>query len=125
MDSEHERLVAELDSVRELSHGRYQYSEGKLGNNTLCLTRCGIGKVNAALGASAIIRHFAPDCVVSTGVAGGLDDVLNVTDVVVGAQVPGTCLMGGTSLGIERRRRCGKPHTRRTHLHGRPLHHTS
>lgn len=87
MDSEHERLVAELDSVRELSHGRYQYSEGKLGNNTLCLTRCGIGKVNAALGASAIIRHFAPDCVVSTGVAGGLDDVLNVTDVVVGAQV--------------------------------------
>lgn len=87
MDSEHARLVSELDGARQWSSGRYQYVEGKLGNNTLCLTRCGIGKVNAALGASALIRHFVPDCLVSTGVAGGLDAAVQVTDVVAGAQV--------------------------------------
>ena len=87
MDSEHSRLVQELDAAREWSYGRYQFTEGELGDNTLCLTRCGIGKVNAALGTSALIRHFAPECIVSTGVAGGVDDVLQVTDVVAGAQV--------------------------------------
>ena len=34
--------------------------------------KCGIGKVNAAAG-TELIRTFQPDCVISTGVAGGID----------------------------------------------------
>lgn len=39
--------------------------------------------MNAAVGATELIRRFAPDCVISTGVAGGIDTCLRVTDVVV------------------------------------------
>ena len=53
-----------------------------LGSNRVILTQCGIGKVNAAVGATELIRRFAPDCIVSTGVAGGIDACLKVTDVV-------------------------------------------
>ena len=50
-------------------------------------TRGGIGKVSAAVGAAELIRRFSPDCIVSTGVAGGTGDGLQVTDVVAGARV--------------------------------------
>ena len=87
MEDEHARLASHLTEAHEQSCGLYSYVEGRLGANTLVLTRCGIGKVNAALGAAELIRRFAPDCIVSTGVAGGTGDGLQVTDVVAGARV--------------------------------------
>ena len=87
MEDEHARLASHLTEAHEQSCGLYSYVEGRLGANTLVLTRCGIGKVNAALGAAELIRRFSPDCIVSTGVAGGTGDGLQVTDVVAGARV--------------------------------------
>lgn len=49
--------------------------------------QCGIGKVNAAAGAVELIRNFEPDCIISTGVAGGIDTCLKVMDVVVSRQI--------------------------------------
>lgn len=46
----------------------------------------GIGKVNAALGAAELIERFHPDCIINTGVAGGLGADVHMGDVVVGAQ---------------------------------------
>ena len=47
------------------------------------MQKCGIGKVNAAVGASEMIAAFHPDLVISTGVAGGADTSLEVCEVVV------------------------------------------
>ena len=77
MESEHRRLVACLEGAQEVRKGIYTYMCGKLGNNEAILTRCGIGKVNAAVGAAELVRFFAPDCIVSTGVAGGIDASLH------------------------------------------------
>lgn len=49
--------------------------------------QCGIGKVNAAAGTVELIRNFQPDCIISTGVAGGIDSELNVMDVVVSRNI--------------------------------------
>ena len=49
--------------------------------------KCGIGKVNAALGAQRMINEFHPDCIISSGCAGGHGDDVNIQDVVVGAEV--------------------------------------
>lgn len=87
MEVEHARLASQLESPCEQKQGLYTYVEGTLGANRLVLARCGIGKVNAALGAAELIRRFAPDCLVSTGVAGGIDTVLGVTDVVAATAV--------------------------------------
>lgn len=83
MDSEYRRLVERLQDKKMSGDGNLHYVEGLLGGNRVILTQCGIGKVNAAVGATELIRRFAPDCVISTGVAGGIDTCLRVTDVVV------------------------------------------
>ena len=49
--------------------------------------KCGIGKVNAALGAQRMINEFHPDCIISSGCAGGNGDDISIQDVVTGAEV--------------------------------------
>ena len=60
---------------------------GRIGANEVVLAETGIGKVNAAIGAVELIHEFRPDCLVSTGVAGGIDASLRVMDVVVATEV--------------------------------------
>ena len=43
--------------------------------------------MNAAAGAVELIRTFQPDCIISTGVAGGIDKCLKVMDVVASQQI--------------------------------------
>ena len=45
--------------------------------------KCGIGKVNAALGAQQLINEFHPDCIISSGCAGGNGDDVHMKDIVV------------------------------------------
>lgn len=82
MDSEHRQLAERLQEKKTSGNGSFRYVEGVLGGNRVILTQCGIGKVSAAVGASELIRRFHPDSLVSTGVAGGIDSCLKVTDVV-------------------------------------------
>ena len=49
--------------------------------------KCGIGKVNAALGAQRMINEFHPDVIISSGCAGGNGDEINVQDVVVSSEL--------------------------------------
>ena len=87
MSSEYKQVAQLLENKKEYAEGIYEYTEGTIKNNTIILTKCGIGKVNAAVGAVELIRTFQPDCVISTGVAGGIDKCLKVMDVVASAQI--------------------------------------
>ena len=87
MSSEYKQVAQLLENKKEYAEGIYEYTEGTIKNNTIVLTKCGIGKVNAAVGAVELIRTFQPDCVISTGVAGGIDKCLKVMDVVASAQI--------------------------------------
>ena len=49
--------------------------------------KCGIGKVNAALGAQRMINEFHPDCIISSGCAGGNGDDINDQDVVISTEL--------------------------------------
>ena len=60
--------------------------QGIINGNEVVLWQCGIGKVNAAIGTINLITQHNPDCIISTGLAGGIDPSLEVTDVVVGSQ---------------------------------------
>lgn len=62
-------------------------SSGMLGGNEIFLSRSGIGKVNAAIKAVEMIALHHPDCLISTGCAGGADRSVNVMDVVASSQV--------------------------------------
>jgi adenosylhomocysteine nucleosidase len=56
-------------------------------NSRIIVEKCGIGKVNAAIGASEMIRKHRPDVIISSGCAGGNGNDINVQDVVVGKEV--------------------------------------
>lgn len=86
MTKEHEQLTALLTDTHTEQDGRYTFVCGQLGPNALILLQCGIGKVNAAVGTATLIRRYAPDCIISTGCAGGIDDSLEVMDVVVSTE---------------------------------------
>ena len=51
------------------------------------MEKCGIGKVNAALGAQRMINEFHPDVIISSGCAGGNGDDIQVQDVVVSTEL--------------------------------------
>ncbi|MCR5131616.1 MAG: 5'-methylthioadenosine/adenosylhomocysteine nucleosidase [Prevotella sp.] len=51
------------------------------------IMQCGIGKVNAAIGTSEMIRKHQPDVIISSGCAGGNGSDLHVQDVVVSSEL--------------------------------------
>lgn len=56
-------------------------------NSDVLVQKCGIGKVNAALGAQRMINEFRPDCIISSGCAGGNGDDINVQDIIVSKEL--------------------------------------
>ncbi len=87
MTSELKQLSNQLEEKTEKKEGPFNYIEGRINNNRIILMQCGIGKVNAAAGTIEMIRNFQPDCIISTGVAGGIDSCLKIMDVVVSRQI--------------------------------------
>ena len=59
---------------------------GRLGNNEIVLWRCGIGKVNAAVGTMRLMQEHHPDAIISTGLAGGIDPQMQIMDVLAATQ---------------------------------------
>ena len=60
--------------------------------------KCGIGKVNAALGAQRMISDYHPDVIISSGCAGGNGDDVQVQDVVVSTQLAYHDVYCGTAI---------------------------
>jgi adenosylhomocysteine nucleosidase len=87
MSVEYRQVAAMLHDVETVKDGPQEFLVGTLGENKVVLLQCGIGKVNAATGVTNLIITFHPDCIISTGVAGGIDVKLDVMDVVIGSQV--------------------------------------
>ena len=65
--------------------------------------KCGIGKVNAALGAQRMINEFQPDCIISSGCAGGNGDDINLQDVVVSTELTYHDVYCGTAVDNDTR----------------------
>lgn len=87
MQKEHEQFASLLTSVRRVDAGSVHFVEGQFEGRRMVLSVCGIGKVNAAVGAVEMIRRYHPQAIVNTGVAGGLDENLHVMDIVAGDRI--------------------------------------
>ena len=73
-------IIVAMD--KELQQLQHLFTDGNV-----VVEKCGIGKVNAALGAAEMIRRPQPDVMASSGCAGGNGDDIHVPDVVLGAEV--------------------------------------
>ncbi|MGI6232317.1 MAG: 5'-methylthioadenosine/adenosylhomocysteine nucleosidase [Prevotella sp.] len=86
MEKEFTQLKTLLDDARTERQGHSDFVCGRIGEKDIVAHKCGIGKVNSAIGTVEMIRNYQPDLVVSTGVAGGAQTSLNVMDVVVATE---------------------------------------
>lgn len=77
MDGEYDLLLNALEGK----------PDGHIGSHEVHLRRSGMGKVNAAVAATNLIRDVHPDCILSTGVAGALDAGLKGLDAVVSREI--------------------------------------
>ena len=87
MDKEFRQIAALLENKTELHSELFSYVSGNVGENEVILQRCGIGKVNAAVGTADMIIGYHPQLVISTGCAGASSVDVDVRDVVVGSTV--------------------------------------
>ncbi len=71
-----------LHSEQEKVLGSVFY-HGTLFDQEVVLSQCSIGKVNAAVVATAMIMKYNPDIIINTGISGALTKNVKVMDVVV------------------------------------------
>ncbi|MDE6158266.1 MAG: 5'-methylthioadenosine/adenosylhomocysteine nucleosidase [Muribaculaceae bacterium] len=90
MDKEMALLLPLISDASTANVNGTDFHTGRIGRHSVVACKCGIGKVNAAIGALTLIENFHPDLVVNTGVAGGTgagQDPARVLDVVLAIEI--------------------------------------
>ena len=83
MASEVALLKEQLSEAQVTRVAGMEFCEGALGGTPVVVVQCGIGKVNAGICVQVLVDRFGVSHVINTGVAGSLDDRLDVGDLVV------------------------------------------
>ena len=63
------------------------FYEGTVGREQIVLVCCGVGKVNAAVCAAAVMNQFEADCIINIGIAGAMAHGLKILDIVISDEV--------------------------------------
>ena len=83
MNIEIEGILAQMTNVTTTNAAGIDFHQGNLGDKAVVLARCGVGKVNAALCTQALLDRFPVKAIINLGVAGAIDNTLNIKDVVI------------------------------------------
>lgn len=87
MNEEMTEIKLKMHDINEKNINNLKFFEGKINDKECVLVECGIGKVNAARTTQIMIDNFELEYVVNIGTAGGLNEKLGVTDVVIGEKL--------------------------------------
>ncbi len=87
MDEEVEILQEEMQVHLEKEIAGLRFYQGTLEEKSIVLVRSGIGKVNAAICAQILISEFKVEQIINTGVAGAIDESLDILDIVVSTEL--------------------------------------
>ena len=83
MDEEVEILINKMTNKEVVKKAGMSYCIGKLSGKDVIVVKCGIGKINAAVCSQILISEFYVNVIINSGVAGALDNNLNIGDIVV------------------------------------------
>ncbi|MBR6736309.1 MAG: 5'-methylthioadenosine/adenosylhomocysteine nucleosidase [Oscillospiraceae bacterium] len=86
LDEEIALLKASMSIEKEMSVYGFTYYHGVLEGQKVVVVCCSVGKINAALCASVMVREMGADVVVNVGIAGGMDKKLKVLDMVISSE---------------------------------------
>lgn len=76
-------LKEKLRSTRTQHAANMEFCEGRFGKTDVVIVQSGVGKVNAALCVQLLADRFHVTHVLNTGVAGSLNNDINIGDIVV------------------------------------------
>ena len=87
MDIEVCGLISAMQNKKEEECSGITFVKGTLCGKEVVISKCGIGKVFAALCAQTMILKYDPAFIINSGVAGALSDQLNILDAVIATGV--------------------------------------
>ena len=83
MTVEVETLKSQMTDLQVTSKAGMEFYEGVLNGLDVVVVVCGVGKVNAAMCVQVLCDCFGVTHIVNTGVAGSLDNVLDIGDLLI------------------------------------------
>lgn len=83
MEEEVSKLKKAMTEAVEKEKAGMKFLSGKLYGKDVVVVRSGIGKVNAAICTQILIDEYKIDRVINTGVAGAINEDLDVGDIVI------------------------------------------
>lgn len=83
MQEEVEGLIASLNGKKTERVSGIDFYLGNIGEKSVAIAKCGVGKVFASICAEAMIIKYSPSLIVNTGVAGAVASGISTGDVVV------------------------------------------
>ena len=105
LEKEVAQIKEELSGAHEAQEAGLTVVSGELDGLTVVATTAGMGTVNAAAATQHLISKYAPQAVVFSGIAGGLNPKLHINDVVIGECLryldTDTALIAESAPGLE------------------------
>ncbi|MEE3419754.1 MAG: 5'-methylthioadenosine/adenosylhomocysteine nucleosidase [Lachnospiraceae bacterium] len=83
MDVEVAELVSKVVDAKTFTRAGMTFVDGKIGKTPVVVVKSGVGKVNAGICVQILADVFQVSHVINTGVAGSLDNRIDVGDIVV------------------------------------------
>lgn len=87
MEEEISLLKSKMEVLSAKNIVGVEFYMGKMLGKNVVLVRSGIGKVNAAICAQVLTDLYGVDAIINVGVAGALNDSLDICDVVISSDV--------------------------------------
>ena len=94
-------MMAEECEADKKTLSGMEFWHGTLHEKEIVLVRCGIGKVNASMAATILASVYKVDAIINTGIAGSLDDRIDIGDIVLSTEAQEHD-MDVTGLGYEK-----------------------
>ena len=105
LEKEVRRVYDVLEDGRIAEEAGLTVASGRLGSVNVVATVAGMGTVNAAATTQHLISAHNADTVIFSGIAGGLNPILHIGDVVIGERLryldTDTALVAESSPGLE------------------------
>ena len=87
MPQEIKTLSDHLQNIKKTQLAGEPVYSGRINDVEVVLIQSGIGKVNATIATALMIERFKPFAIINTGSAGGIDQRLNIGDIVIGSNI--------------------------------------
>jgi adenosylhomocysteine nucleosidase len=87
MQIEIDLVLDKMIVLEEYNYAGFPFYTGVLFGKDIVLTRCGVGKVNAASCTQILIDRFDIDSIINTGIAGSLKQEVSICEMVISSDV--------------------------------------